>query len=600
MAGGGGPAQRQDAVASHAKPVRAPPSPHLCRRGGQDRGGGEGGGDRAHASDAGGDADGESAAGSAEQGAGGGEEVPTLMLVEDGLGELDAAVIRLSSSDGLEVLALTSTHLLHVVLPLPAAGGKAEVLRSPLLYISNVRSTSTGGLLIELGDGHLFEPIEMDAQQFPLPQLQHFFTTLHAAVVAAQDAQRSLPSARARGQAGEADVGGASAVLETTSTPGPTGDAPPPPHTPPPPTPPPAPPSDSAGVSGGRGAQAGEHTQRETVDTVQQLLKSAQTSLSSKDGRHLVIITAEELIHIKAENMFVANGVAFRGRLGLVDKVGTAHDGRLRVELKRTHECTRCAHACARGPEACSRCTADANGGALDRCVRGAGADMAGEVHALDLEAEMYDAAALAAFFEDLYLAVVRQGGAAAMEQPPPPPERGAPPPPSDAAPHGSGGAAVHSAAGVTEPPRRSEADASGAEGAGCAEGARVEDRGLGAEGSVDPPVPLAEIMMPPDLHAPTLAGDSVPTEGEGTAANAGPGGGGDQGAGGEGEDEEEVGSISWRLQALERELNLDYEDGDGGEGEGGEGEGGERWRVPPPPDDDAPQEQLTNQVGTS
>ena len=105
---------------------------------------------------------------------------------------------------------------------------------------------------------------------------------------------------------------------------------------------------------------------------------------------------------------------------------------------------------------------------------------------------------------------------------------------------------------------------------------------------------------MPPDLHAPTLAGDSVPTEGEGTAANAGPGGGGDQGAGGEGEDEEEVGSISWRLQALERELNLDYEDGDGGEGEGGEGEGGERWRVPPPPDDDAPQEQLTDQVGTS
>jgi hypothetical protein len=34
--------------------------------------------------------------------------------------------------------------------------GKAEVLRSPLLYITNVRSTSTGGLLIALGDGGMY------------------------------------------------------------------------------------------------------------------------------------------------------------------------------------------------------------------------------------------------------------------------------------------------------------------------------------------------------------------------------------------------------------------------------------------------------------
>ena len=144
-------------------------------------------------------------------------------------------------------------------------------------------------------------------------------------------------------------------------------------------------------------------------------------------------------------------------------------------------------------------------------------------------------------------------------------------------------------------PPPRSEADASGAEGAGRARGARVQDPGLEAEGSVDSPTPLADIMTPPDLHAPTVAGDSLPTEGEGTEASAGPGGGGDQGAGGEGEDEEEVGSISWRLQALERELNLDDEDG-----EGGEGEGVERWRVPPPPADDAPEEHFTNHVGSS
>jgi hypothetical protein len=32
-----------------------------------------------------------------------------------------------------------------------------------------------------------WEPIEMDAQHFPLPQLQNFFGTLHAAVTAAQD-----------------------------------------------------------------------------------------------------------------------------------------------------------------------------------------------------------------------------------------------------------------------------------------------------------------------------------------------------------------------------------------------------------------------------
>ena len=59
-----------------------------------------------------------------------------------------------------EVLALTKTHLIHVMMPVPSsrpgdwgAAGKAEVLRSPLLYITNVRSTSTGGLMIELGDG---------------------------------------------------------------------------------------------------------------------------------------------------------------------------------------------------------------------------------------------------------------------------------------------------------------------------------------------------------------------------------------------------------------------------------------------------------------
>jgi hypothetical protein len=55
------------------------------------------------------------------------------------------------------------------------AAGSAEVLRSPLLYISNVRSTSTGGLMIELGGtSGSWQPIEMDAQHFPLPQADFF------------------------------------------------------------------------------------------------------------------------------------------------------------------------------------------------------------------------------------------------------------------------------------------------------------------------------------------------------------------------------------------------------------------------------------------
>jgi len=60
-----------------------------------------------------------------------------------------------SRADGsLQVLALTETHLLHVRLPFErqAGGveGQTEVLRAPLALISNVRSTSTGGLLIAI------------------------------------------------------------------------------------------------------------------------------------------------------------------------------------------------------------------------------------------------------------------------------------------------------------------------------------------------------------------------------------------------------------------------------------------------------------------
>ncbi|EKX37115.1 hypothetical protein GUITHDRAFT_165557 [Guillardia theta CCMP2712] len=109
------------------------------------------------------------------------EEQPTLALVDDGTSALSDAYVRLSSIDQLEILALTESHILHVWLPLPdEQGGRAQVFRAPLPYIKNVRSTSTGGLLVEIrGD---WEPIELEAVRYPIAELREFFESLHLAV----------------------------------------------------------------------------------------------------------------------------------------------------------------------------------------------------------------------------------------------------------------------------------------------------------------------------------------------------------------------------------------------------------------------------------
>mmetsp|Transcript_35848 Transcript_35848/g.112125 ORF Transcript_35848/g.112125 Transcript_35848/m.112125 type:complete len:799 (-) Transcript_35848:207-2603(-) len=120
------------------------------------------------------------------------EEQPTLALVDDGTSALSDAYVRLSSIDQLEILALTESHILHVWLPLPdEQGGRAQVFRAPLPYIKNVRSTSTGGLLVEIrGD---WEPIELEAVRYPIAELREFFESLHLAVENSRNSRKKLP-----------------------------------------------------------------------------------------------------------------------------------------------------------------------------------------------------------------------------------------------------------------------------------------------------------------------------------------------------------------------------------------------------------------------
>ena len=500
-------------------------------------------------------AGGGSGAGDGERAAegGGGEELPTLMLVDNGLEMLNDAYIRLSSIDGLEVLALTNTHLIHVMLPVPSAAGvtgQAEVLRSPLLYITNVRSTSTGGLMIELGSSGAWEPIEMDAQHFPLPQLQHFFNTLHAAVLAAQRAQVES-DARFQARAPRLSHTGQGVTRDPSEgaldAPSDSGHGAGPGHVADAsgsdagvnPLPPPGGAGDKSSLREGDDATAGRGEQQQG-QSIQELMGMARTSLSSKDGRHLVMITAEDLMHVKAEDM-AANVVSFHGKLRLVDKVSTTEQGRLRVELKSEGEY-----------------------GELQRHAEGD--DTSSHRAALELDPQVFEMDALSDLFEQLYLAVVRAGGSytgravaddPAHEIQSRASDRGSrmPPPPGTetegahtvedgllfAQNHGNGDSAAPSAARARPlPPPQG--------------GIEEDEGGSTSEPSETCTSSRDDVRQSANVERHDVPGNSRVRKEDGDA--------GDRSGGGQDEEEEdEVGSLSWRLQALEKELHLDEEE---------------------------------------